>query len=447
MPGTAAEPLPKDARRSLFVYNLFFPFVFLALLPNFLLRMFRRGNYRDHFGQRLALYSAEDREILGKGGWTWIHSISVGETLGALKIARELHAQEPSVRIVLSVTTTTGFALVRDAESDWLRPMFNPLDFLPLTRRTFDLLKPEKLVLIEGEAWPNLLAECKKRRIPAMLANARLSPKSERGFRKNRAWTGPIFRMLDMVAVQEEADIARWASLGFPAENVRVTGNVKFDQTEESSSREGEFRALLGSLGISDGSPVIVAGSTFDGEEKILARVLATLRKEVPALVLILVPRHIERVPGILSELANSGFRVVRRTAAPREGAGCDILLVDTTGELRDWYLLADVVFVGKSLTAIGGQNPAEPAIAGKPVVFGPHMENFKTTVAHLLSCGAALQVSDEAGLVRELSALLADGELRARMGAIGKVCLEAHRGAGSRTVGLIRGLGVGKGN
>src|SRR5258708_3253732 len=162
--------MPPDARRSLLVYNLFFPLVFALLLPGFLLRMLRRGHFRDRFGQRLGLYSPEDRQRLAAHRWTWIHSISVGETLMALRLARELHAQDPAARLLLSVTTSTGYALAREQAADWLEPIYNPVDFRPIVRRVLRLLRPERILLIEGEAWPNLLAESTRLGIPVVLA-------------------------------------------------------------------------------------------------------------------------------------------------------------------------------------------------------------------------------------------------------------------------------------
>ncbi len=437
----SSPALPADARRSLRIYNLFFPFVFAALLPSFLLRMFRRGHYRQHFGQRLGIYSREDRARFATARWTWIHSISVGETLIALKLARELHERDASVRILLSVTTTTGLGLARDAAADWLEPLYNPVDFLPIVRRALAVLRPARVILIEGEAWPNLLAECHRRGIPISLANARLSPRSERRFRRFRAWTGPIFRLLDRIAVPEPDDVPRWESLGVPREKLTVTGSIKFDDSASAgTSREQEFRALLAPLGVRDETPILVAGSTHDGEEAILASLGVELRRTVPDLFLILVPRHVERTAGILRELAPLGLRIARRTALPPSGAvsPCDLFLVDTTGELRDWYALATIAFVGKSLTAIGGQNPAEPAILGKPTIFGPHMENFASLAAHLVARNAAIQVSGRAELHAQLHLLLFDAPRRAALGRSARHALSAHQGATRRTAAIL---------
>lgn len=432
--------MPPDARRSLFVYNLCFPLVFAALLPGFLLRMLRRGNFRADFGQRLGLYRAEARRRLEGARPIWIHSISVGETLIALKLARALHERAPGSRLVLSTTTTTGYALARENASAWLVPLYNPIDFRPIVRRALAAVRPAQIVLIEGEAWPNLLAESAGERIPVTLVNARLSPRSERRFRRFRAWTGPVFRLLHEVLVPEPGDVARWEGLGVPAAKLTCTGSIKFDQSGGVASRAAEFRELVSRLGVPESAPVLVAGSTFPGEEKLLAERLREWRVGFPELFLIVAPRHVERVPALCRELAPTGLRIVRRTEAA--GPGCDLLLVDTTGELRDWYALATVVFVGKSLTAIGGQNPVEPALLGKPVICGPHMENFAAVVEHLLARQAAVQVPDEAALTAAVLHLLGDAAARAALARNAGEALSAHQGATARVAGrLLTGL------
>jgi 3-deoxy-D-manno-octulosonic-acid transferase len=440
---TAPTRLPPDARRSLLLYNLVFPFVFLCLLPSFLIRLLRRGNFRDRFGQRFGRYSTEERRRFSVQPRLWIHSISVGETLVALKLARQIHETKPEAQLLISTTTSTGFALARDAAADWLEPIYNPIDFLPIVRRTLDALRPAQIALIEGEAWPNLVAESRRRGIAISLVNARLSPRSAGRFHRFRSWTGPIFRLLDAVFVSDPEDLDRWEFLGVPPEQLRLTGNIKFDQATPGASRAEEFRALVAPLGVTPSTPVLLAGSTFDGEEKLLAAAFTELRRKHPNLFLILVPRHAERTAAILRDLASFNLRITRRSALPLLGpAPCDVLLVDTTGELRDWYHLATVVFIGKSLTAIGGQNPAEAVILGKPVVFGPHMDNFALLTARLLAADAAVQISEAAALTPTLESLLADESRRTALGAHGSNALHAHQGATARTAALLIGAG-----
>ena len=438
--------LPADARRSLFIYNLFFPLVFLALLPGFLLRMFRRGGYREKFRQRLGRYTAGERQRFARGEWVWLHSISVGETLLALKLAGEIRRLAPEKSILLSVTTSTGFAVAQSHGSDWLEIIYNPLDAPWIVRRALDAVRPRRLIFIEA-IWPNLLAETKRRALPVTFL-PRLSPRSEARFRRFRFLTGPVFRLLDALAASEPGDIARWQSLGVDPARIHVTGNAKFDSAPAVVTRLPEFRALLESLGVPGDAPVLLAGSTFPGEERILAETFRELRAQFPALFLILVPRHIERVTAILADLRSLDLRIYLRsrlsTRNPKQETSGkpDVLLVDTTGELRDWYALATVVFIGKSLTATGGQNPVEPVLAGKPVVFGPHMENFEPIVSQWLATDAAVRIRDATELRAQLTTLLANGPRRDTLAQRARTIAARHAGATARTAELLLGSG-----
>ncbi len=444
-PPLVSPPLPAAARRSLLVYNLFFPLVLLGLLPSLLIRMLRRGGFRENFGQRLGHYRPAVRTRFSTGRWWWIHSISVGETLVALKLAHELHRRDPDLHIALSVTTSTGFALARDACADWLEILYNPIDARTIVTSALDLIHPERLILVEGEAWPNLLAACRTRGIPTALVNARLSPRSERRFLKARYWIAPIFDLIDQICVPEAADLLRWQHLGIHASRLRVTGSIKFDSTTDTPlTRTAEFRALLESIGVGPTRPVLLAGSTWAPEERILGAAFADLRREFPALFLIIVPRHIERSTEIMQTLGEFNLRIRRRSSLRlAEPSPADVLLVDTTGELREWYALATVVFIGKSLpgvAAAGGQNPAEAAALGKPIIFGPHMENFAAVVDLLKTHHAAIDVPDGPSLTTALGDLLRAPDLRDTLGQRGHTALAAHHGATARTVEHLLG-------
>jgi 3-deoxy-D-manno-octulosonic-acid transferase len=433
-----SSELPPEVRAALRVYRAALPLVTAVLLPGYLARMVRRGNYKEGFWQRLGHFSGDATARLRAHRWTWIRSISVGETLVALKLARALHASDSNLRIALSVTTSTGYALAKEAASDWLFPMYNPLDNRSAVGRVLSALRPERLILIEGEIWPNLASACREGSIPLLLANARLSPRSAAGFAKWRKWTAPFFGLLDWVGIPEEADRERWISVGAPPESVQVTGSIKYDQDNAATTAPNRaLESLILATGMPAGTPLLVAGSTHDGEELILAELLAKWRKAHPSLRLLLAPRHVERIPALLRELAPLGLQILRRTELPVQ-ADWDILVLDTTGELRDWYSLATLAFVGKSLTAHGGQNPVEPALAGKPVVFGPHMENFDSVVRLLLQAEGAVQVDGPAALEAQVTALLGAPEQREALGQNAIRSLSAHQGATRRTVAAI---------
>ena len=421
-----------------FLYNIVFPMAVLLMLPSFLLRMIRRGKYRHKFGQRFGIYSPGVREKISGTGRVWLHAVSVGEVNIALKLIQALRDADPSLVFILSTTTSTGFKLAASRKSPWLEPIYNPLDFLPVVRRVMQTIRPRALILVEAEVWPNVVCEARRLGAKAVLVNARLSPRSEKRFRAARMIAAPLFNQLDALYLQEPEDIARWTSLGVRQDKLHVTGSIKFDDSAAAARPIRNFRPVLDALGVPVDAPVLLGGSTFEGEEEILARVFLQLRKSRPDLFLILVPRHHERGDAVARQMERLGLKVARRTQSDQHTRP-DILLVDTTGELVSWYLCATVVFMGKSLCDRGGQNPAEPLAAGVPVVFGPHMRNFASLVQGLLRNQAAMEISDEATLQVAVESLLSSPEKRNAMVRRGVKCLEIHRGATDRTVSLLR--------
>ena len=439
---------------AILLYRLLFPFAFLAALPFYALRLLRRERgraaqpkppgYHLGLGQRFGRYAPEIRaRLAAQPAPVWICSISVGETLVALKIARAIRVRDPQARIVLSVTTSTGYELLlREAAAlGWLVPFYNPIDFTFAARAAISAIKPRVLVLTEGGIWPNLLAAARSAGIRTVLAGARLSPRSERRWLRFSGIARAVWSFFDVVCVPEAEDVARFESIGVARARIRHTGSVKFDNAAaDANSREAEFRALAEPIGFS--APILVGGSTWAPEERALADAVQKLRADFPSLRLILVPRHVERAAAIADELTRAGLRVALRSKLPATGEA-DVLLVDATGELRGWYALATVVFVGKSLPGIaeiGGQNAGEPAALGLPVVFGPHMENFAPLVAHLLRDSAAVQIAGASELHRALHALLADPDKRTAIGQRASAALAIHQGAAARTAECILG-------
>ena len=421
-----------------FLYNVVFPMAVLLMLPSFLMRMIRRGKYRHKFGQRFGIYSPGVREKIAGTGRVWLHAVSVGEVNIALKLIQALRDADPSLVFILSTTTSTGFKLAASRKSPWLEPIYNPLDFLPVVRRVMQTIRPRALILVEAEVWPNVVCEARRLGAKAVLVNARLSPRSEKRFRAARMIAAPLFNQLDALYLQEPEDIARWTALGVRQDKLHVTGSIKFDDSAAAARPIRNFRPVLDALGVPVDAPVLLGGSTFEGEEEILARVFLQLRKSRPDLFLILVPRHHERGDAVARQMERLGLKVARRTQSEQRTRP-DVLLVDTTGELVSWYLCATVVFMGKSLCGRGGQNPAEPLAAGVPVVFGPHMRNFASLVQGLLRNQAAMEISNEATLQVAVESLLSSPEKRNAMVRRGVKCLEIHRGATDRTVSLLR--------
>jgi 3-deoxy-D-manno-octulosonic-acid transferase len=434
---------------ALLLYRILFPAAFLLALPFYALRLWRRERGRTHhekpagyqlgFGQRLGRYGDLSSRLSGDRRPWWICSISIGETLMALKLARALHAREPETFVVLSVTTSTGYELLsrEAARLPWLFPIYNPIDLRFATRAAIQAIRPRALVLVEGGIWPNLLSVARDERVPVSLACARLSPRSERRWQRWPGFARAVWSLFDQVCVPEAADIARFTRIGVVEKRLVHTGSLKFDNaTSETQSRESEFRSLVTPLGFT--GAILVAGSTWAPEEKLLSEILGNLRRTHPNLRLIVVPRHVERADDVERQFA--GWNVARRSRLPASGP-TDVILVDTTGELRDWYRLGTVVFVGKSMPGvaeIGGQNAGEPAALGLPVVFGPHMENFSGLVAHLKRQDAAVMARDPQALASALTALLADPARRAAMGERARAALLQHQGATERTAAAL---------
>ena len=423
------------------LYNLAFPFVLLAMLPSFLFRMLKRGKYRHKFGQRFGIYSSRVRRKLSRGGWTWVHAVSVGEVLIALKLIREMRTRDPQVPVVLSTTTSTGYALANKETGDYLEAIYNPLDFFWTARRAVRLIRPRKLILVEAEVWPNLTAEAKAQGAILALANARLSVRSESRYRAIRPLAKPIFNQLDLLCVQEPAEARRWRRLGVETRKILCTGSIKFDDQMDDRRVSQDFRKILANLGVEESAPILLAGSTHSKEESVLGDIVIRLRREFPNLFYVVVPRHAERWKEVREQLEKCGLRVAVRAHDNSSVGNPDTLLVNTTGELRDWYDQATVVFIGKSLTAHGGQNPAEAVAAGKPVIFGPNMENFASLAVQLVREGGALQVVDATELEEELARLLSDSQTRRQLAANAARSLQAHSGATARTCDALESL------
>jgi 3-deoxy-D-manno-octulosonic-acid transferase len=424
-----------------FLYNLLYPLGFLFFLPGQISKLIRRGNYRHKVGQRFGFYDAQVRARLQARRCTWIHAVSVGEVAVALKLIAKLRQLDPEFFCALTTTTTTGFQVATADAGEGVEVLYSPLDFWPIMRRAFALIRPVRVVLVEAEVWPNLAAEARNRRIPLALVNARLSRRSEARFQRFRSLIAPTFRCLDAICVQEPEDIERWIALGVPRERIHHVGSIKYDPADVRLNPDLPLE-ILNRFGIDRDRPILFGGSTHAGEEEILAEIFQRLRADFPAFTLIIAPRHVERATDIRGRLERLGLKVALRSEAGSTVlAAPDCLLLDTTGELQHWYAVATIVFVGKSLTARGGQNPVEPILAGKPVLFGPHMENFSALADALVTNNAAVQVRDPNSLQQQIAWLLRDREAALRLVANAQSVLARHDGATARTAAILLAL------
>lgn len=423
------------------LYNLLYPLGLLFFLPGQISKLLRRGNYRHKFGQRFGFYDSAVRARLASRRCTWIHAVSVGEVAIALKLCSKLRQLDPEFFCVLTTTTTTGFHVATSEAGEEMEVLYSPLDFWPIMRRAFALIRPVRIVLVEAEVWPNLAAEARRRQLPLVLVNARLSKRSEARFNRFRFFIKPTFRCLDAVCVQELEDVERWLALGVSRERIHHVGSIKYDPADVRLNPDLPLE-ILRTFGIDRDSPILFGGSTHRGEEEILGEIFQRLRTDFPAFRLIIAPRHVERVDEIRTQLQRLGVNVCLRSES---GGQCaeppDCLLLDTTGELQHWYAVATIVFVGKSLTARGGQNPVEPIFAGKPVLFGPHMENFSALAHALVANEAAVQVRDPNSLQQQIAWLLRDREAALRLVANAQAVLARHNGATARTAQLVLDL------
>ncbi|HEX8076320.1 MAG TPA: glycosyltransferase N-terminal domain-containing protein [Chthoniobacterales bacterium] len=424
-----------------FFYNLLYPFGLLFFLPGQIAKLVRRGNFRNKLGQRFGLYDGEVRARIGAQRCTWIHAVSVGEVAIALKLAAELRRLDPKFFCVLTTTTTTGFQVANAEPEDWIEVLYSPLDFWPVMRRAFQTIRPARIVLVEAEVWPNLVAEARNRGVPLALVNARLSSRSEARFQRFHCLIGPSFRCLDAVCVQEPEDVGRWIALGISRDRIHHVGSIKYDPANVRLNPDLPLQVLR-TFGLDGDRPILFGGSTHAGEEEILGEIFQRLRSDFPAFALIVAPRHVERAGEIRRRLERLGLKVGLRSEAGVAGrATPDCILLDTTGELQHWYAVATIVFVGKSLTSRGGQNPVEPILAGKPVLFGPHMENFSALAQALVANKAGVQIRDPNSLQQQIAWLLRDREAALQLVANAQAVLARHNGATERTAAIVMQL------
>ena len=434
------------------IYNLLLPIGLLLGFPSFIIKGIRRGGLARNFWQRLGFFDAKTKVELKKEGNLWMHAVSVGEVFIALKIIRAIHEIDPARPIILSTTTATGFRVAEEniGPNEEVTIIHNPVDLPWVAWSVLQRIQPEELILVEAEIWPNLVAFAKRKDIPVFLANARLSPKSESLYQKFLPLIKPIFSQIDQASVPFINDVERWSALGISKEKITVVGGVKFDEAQNSAPPAEQIEELaswLQDCGVERGTPVFLAGCTHDGEETLSVRVWRELRKEFPDLALVIVPRHAERGNEIAEQLTEIEVDLTllregpnRVSSSTQQGTvgGEAVCVANTTGELRAWYHLADVVMIGKSFTKKGGQNPVEPVLAGKPTVVGPNMQNFADVIRDLVAAKGISQVQDETALQEKLAEFLRDPAKGKEQAEKGCEAMLRHRGAARKTAELI---------
>ena len=366
----------------------------------------------------------------------WIHAVSVGEAIAAAPLVEGLRRTWPTLPLVVSTVTETGARVVRDRFTGLARHRYFPLDFPGAARRVIASIQPAFFVCMETELWPNVLRGLAARGVPSMIANGRLSDRSFRRYRLVRGAMRRVLADVTVFAMQSDEDARRVIALGAVPERVVVTGNLKHDPLPDPAGAADLWHRLLG---LGAGQPVWIAGSTHRGEDEVVLEAHRQARTTHADLVLVLAPRHPERVGEVMKLVAARGLTAVRRSELSGvHRPGAPIIVLDTVGELAQLYSIADVVFVGGSLMAFGGHNMLEPALRGKPVLFGSHTFNFREAAAMLLSAGGAAVVHDAGELAAELQQLLADADLRGRRGAAAREAAASRHGASRTTLDLV---------
>jgi len=366
----------------------------------------------------------------------WIHAVSVGEAIAAAPLVEGLRRTWPSLPLVVSTVTETGARVVRERFAGLASHRYFPLDFPGVARRVIASIDPAFFVCMETELWPNVLRALAARGVPTMIANGRLSDRSFSRYRMVRGAMRRVLGTVTVLAMQSDEDARRAIALGAPAERVVVTGNLKHDPLPDPAGAADLWHRLLG---LSAGQPVWIAGSTHRGEDEAVLEAHRRALAERPGVVLVLAPRHPERVGEVMALAARSGFAPIRRSELPvRRGTVSPVIVLDTVGELAQLYSIADVVFVGGSLMPLGGHNMIEPALRGKPVLFGPHTSNFREAAAILLAGGGGQVVRDAGELATALCQLLGDAPLRALRGSAAREAAAARHGAARATLDLV---------
>ncbi|PTL35996.1 3-deoxy-D-manno-octulosonic acid transferase [Candidatus Methylomirabilis limnetica] len=420
------------------VYTLLLTLVLLVWSPSIILRALRSPYYREGWRERLGCYPKPLLSRLQAVQPVWIHAVSVGEVGAASVLANLWTARRPTLPLLVSTVTGTGREVARRTFPQAAAVVYFPIDLPMIVHRAIATVRPRLILLTETEIWPNFLYECAASRIPVAIINGRISERSFSRYCLVRPFIRRVLQRVDLFCMQTGTDAKRILALGASPERVHVVGNLKVDAAPhaDASSLAEQWRR---ELHIEAEIPILVAGSTHAGEEEVLLQVFGRLRGEFPDLLLILAPRHPERVTQVETMVADYGLTAVRRSAlAQGRGDAKEVILVDTVGELSTLYAVGSISFVGGSLIPRGGHNLLEPALYGRPILFGPHMENFAEASAYLIEWGAAIQVSDAADLTRQLAILLRDPAARESMGQAAMAALAAHHGACERTVALL---------
>jgi 3-deoxy-D-manno-octulosonic-acid transferase len=415
--------------------RFFYTSLFFLLLPFVLLRLYWRGfkqaAYRNRWQERLAFFSESYRP-----GSVWFHAVSVGEAEAAFPLIQRLQKQHPDTPFLVTTTTPTGSARVQAVLGDGVYHVYLPYDIPMILSRFFQIFKPSMLVVLEKEIWPNLFAQCGKNNIPLLIINARLSARSAKSYQLISSLVKPALANVNKILAQTEEDRAHFMDIGAEADKVEVSGNLKFD-IEIPAALIEQGRELKRAL--FPARFVWIVASTHAGEEALFFAQYKRLKKHIPELLLLIVPRHPERFETVRQLAEQHALKVIKRTEKSLVDAETDIYLADTMGELKMLYAAADVAFVGGSMVAVGGHNILEPLAIGVPVMFGPQMFNFKEIAANVLQQQAAVQCSSASEVGEHLLTLYQNKQQRQQMMEQGFYFIRQNQGAVAKTSAVLQ--------
>ncbi len=412
-------------------------FLYLVLSVFYLPTFLFKGKHRPGFRQRCGIYSPDILKALSdKKPVLWLHAVSVGEIKAAAPLLDLIREKFATIKIIISTITPTGNSIAHQLAKDQDVVIYFPFDFSFIVKKVLSLINPRLLLIMETELWPNMILEAKKRDIPVAIINGRISNKAFPRYRLGAVFFKRILKKIDLFCMQTEIDVKRIISLGADKQRVHLTGNLKFDQGRHLSNKN------IPNLALGEEELLIVAGSTHEKEEEIIAQVFIKLKNHYPKIRLLIAPRHPHRAKEIERSLKNNSLESIfvsqleQNRAALKEDT---VFILDMMGVLNQFYRLADIVFVGGSLVAHGGHNPIEPAAQGKPVVFGRYMFNFAQITECFLNRKAALCVKDESGLYDALNELLRSVDKRRELAQAAQAVVMQNQGSAGRVMKFLK--------
>ncbi|MDY6855203.1 MAG: 3-deoxy-D-manno-octulosonic acid transferase [Thermodesulfobacteriota bacterium] len=423
------------------LYNMVLILVSILAFPYYFIKMLKTGKYRKSFIQKIGFLSEESisKNSLAGENPIWIHAVSVGEVLSSVSIIKMIKKRYPGKRIILSTITETGNYTAKSKLKGIDGIIYFPLDYICVVKRVIDAVRPQLFIIVETDIWPNFLRYLKRRKVPSILINGRVSPRSYRRYRWFRFFFHKVFCYISAFSMQSSIDSNRIIEIGADHKKVKTTGNLKFEQEiHHLSSLEKED--IFRSLGLQPDQKVLIAGSTHKGEEELILDVFEVIKRDFPDLILVLAPRNPERFAEVENIVSKRNLNWVKRTKldADLNQTSPDLVILDTIGELSRIYSIGLLVFVGGSLVKIGGHNLLEPAVYKKPILFGPYMHNFLEISRVLIDSGAGIQVKDKEEFISQLRMLLGDPSLLQKLGEAAYSVIEKNQGATMKNMEII---------